>query len=524
MKLTVRLSKLGQTIPQLLKPNHGLTGPISNWANIKGSEMYYGTAYAGPPSWQPFIASGTSQALNNLSNIGALSILFIPISKRYMVFTFGHSISKLGVAGFERDFGLKVVLNTVDPTKIKSIDSKLVDTVILNKRMQSSKENSIEDFGIDINKDLLRSVIGKPSSNSFGSMVAGSDTLTINCDVKSSTFLKKCNDISKAYTSTLYKKNYSWVDNVKAVKDKQDLTNLNNLLVAEFNQVLQGNPNSIFQLASPDILDFNQIDHFQIKGFRSSKEYPLPDFDSLITELTNFSISTVTLKNLMNYHVDAYGGAGSQISTKSWQLYDWLIFETSYNSGTYILSEGEWFEVSKKYHKDVDNVFSNIVSSSSEYKKIGTTTEHNETNYLTNYTVSADEIILDKAMSYVYGGGNQIEICDIYNKHGQFIHVKDGGASSKLSHLFNQGFVSATSYLADVNFRKDVKAKLKSKPILAATITNPPKADSHTIVFRILKSGVVFSLPFFTKVVIADIYKKVKSMGFKFKLEWVQKV
>jgi uncharacterized protein (TIGR04141 family) len=124
----------------------------------------------------------------------------------------------------------------------------------------------------------------------------------------------------------------------------------------------------------------------------------------------------------------------------------------------------------------------------------------------------------------VYGGGNGIEICDIYNKQGHFIHIKDGGASSKLSHLFNQGYVSATSYLSDVNFRKDVKAKLKSKPHLAATITNPPQASNHSVVFRILKSGASFSLPFFTKVVIADIYIKVKSMGFKFKLEWVQKV
>lgn len=524
MKLTVRLSKLGQTIPKLLKPNHGLTGPIPNWANIKGSEMYYGTAYAGPPNWQSFIASGTNQTLTNLSNIGALSILFIPINKRYMVFTFGHSISKLGVIGFERDFGLKVVLNTVDPTKIKSIDSKLVDTVILNKRMQSSKENSIEDFGIDINKDLLRSVIGKPSNALFGSMVAGSDTLTINCDIKSSTLFQKCKEIAKAYTSTSYKKNYSWVDNVKAVKDKQDLANLNNLLVSQFNQVLQGNANSIFQLASPDILDFSQIDHFQIKGFRSSKEYPLPDFDSLVSELNSSSVLSITLSNLLNYHVDAYDGIGNPVSTNTWQLFNWLIFETVYNSGTYILSEGEWFEVSKKYHRDVDKAFSNIVSSANEYKKIGTTTETNESNYLLNYVATADEIILDQAMSYVYGGGNQIEICDIYNKQGQFIHIKDGGASSKLSHLFNQGFVSATSYLADVNYRKDVKAKLKSKPTLAATITNPPQASNHSVVFRILKSGALFSLPFFTKVVIADIYLKVKSMGFKFKLEWVQKV
>ena len=89
-------------------------------------------------------------------------------------------------------------------------DSNSASTANTKKRF--SMQNSIEDFGIDINKDLLRSVIGKPSNNSFGSMVAGSDTLTINCDVKSSTLFQKCNEIAKEYTSVLYKKNYSWVD------------------------------------------------------------------------------------------------------------------------------------------------------------------------------------------------------------------------------------------------------------------------------------------------------------------------
>jgi uncharacterized protein (TIGR04141 family) len=521
MKLTVKLSKQNQTITSLLKSGHKLTGPISNWGGITGSEVYYGKAYSGPPSWVDFIASGTKTVLSKLNNSGAIALIFIPTGKRYMVFSFGHTISKLSAIGFERDFGLKVVLNTVDPKKIKSVDSKLVDTVVLSKRTQSSKENTISEFGIDVHKDLLRSVIGKPLNNTFASVVAGSDTLTLNCKVTSSSINKKSQEIIKAYNSNAYKKNYSWVDNVKAVTDKTDLTTLNSKLVLEFNKVLGGSPNTLFQLASPDILDFSTIDHFEIKGFRSKEEIALPDFEKLISELTTHSVSAITLNNLMTYHIDAIDGA---VTLDSWPVYDWLIFELQYNGKTYILTEGDWFEVSKQYHTIVDKAFTKIIRQPSEYKKIGTTSEPNEADYLSNYIVSANEFMLDRNLSYVFGGNNPIEICDIYNIHGEFIHVKDGGSSSKLSHLFNQGFVSASAYLSDVNYRNDIASKLKSKTKLAKTITTPPIANNHSIIFRILKSGTTFSLPFFTKVVINDIYTRIKSMGFKFKLEWVEKV
>src|SRR5690242_4925447 len=108
MKLVVRLSKLNQTIPQLLKAGHGLFGPINNWGNIRGATFYYGTAYAGQPDWVNFVQSGTPTAIQNLNNRGAVGLLFIPIQRRYVIYTFGHTITKLSPLGFERDFGLKV--------------------------------------------------------------------------------------------------------------------------------------------------------------------------------------------------------------------------------------------------------------------------------------------------------------------------------------------------------------------------------------------------------------------------------
>src|SRR5262245_35739045 len=156
MKLTVRLSKNNATIAQMLKEGHGLTGPIPNWGGISGSRLYYGISFSGPPSWAGFINSGIHPGITFGNNSGAVAILFIPLWDRYIVYSFGITSSKIRIIPFEKDFGLKVVLNAIDPARIKSIDSKFVDTMVVTKRTQTSKENKLASFDFEIDKDLLR--------------------------------------------------------------------------------------------------------------------------------------------------------------------------------------------------------------------------------------------------------------------------------------------------------------------------------------------------------------------------------
>jgi len=521
MRLVVRLSKPGLSIAQLLTANHRLTGPITNWANITGAAVYYGSSYANSPEWAHFIETGTTQSINALSNSGAVCLIFIPIENRLMCFSFGHTISKLSPIGFERDFGLKVVLNTVDPNKIRSIDSKTVDTVVSSKRTQLSKESKIYNFGFEINKDLLRSVDGKPTNQHFSTHVAGSDTLYLNCQVTASTFFEKTQQIFRNYISTQYRNNYEWIDNIKAVKDHALIEQLDDTLVNLFNNSLSNPSNVILQCASPDVLDMTIIDHFKFRGYRSRNEFSLPIIDDILNDLITYNVSNVTLQNLKHYRIDAVDGSNQ--TPYSWPLYDWIICEVSSNNTNYILSGGEWYEIGGAYFTTVQTGFNSIVTNRQEYQFIGTTTATNESEYFTSYTAPRNEIILDRQLFNGYGTNNTIEICDIYGNN-KFIHVKDGGSSSKLSHLFNQGYVSAQLFVSDTNFQVDLHTKLSMKPALQASVMPPIRPSQYQIVFRILKKGDTFSLPFFTKIVLIETCRKIKAMGYRFKLEWAQKI
>ncbi len=522
MKITVRLSKPNVPIQRLLKANHQLTGPITNWANIGGSEVYYGTVYAGTPSWLNFLNSGTSTTVTNLSNVGAAALIFVPINNRYMILSFGYANSKLSSYGLERDFGLRVVLNSIDPDKVKSIDTKIMGNVIMNKRTQLSKDKKIEDFGFEINKDFLRHIAGKPSSTSFASMISGSDSLNMNCDISITNISQKINDIYAFYSGTTYQTNYSWIDDIKNVKDGVLLPLLNDQLILAFNSLLAGNTNDLY-VACPTIIDYGLVDHYRVRGYRSLVEFNIIEIDNLIADLVTQGITTVTLADLENFYIEAINTDGNVVS--HWKIYDWLIYEHFLTGIQYIYNDGEWFEISNNFFSSTNTAWNNIITSSTEYLILPPTTHKTEEGYIAAYLpVKSKEIIFDRKLFYKYGVTNSVEICDLYNSSREFIHIKEGNSSAKLSHLFNQGFVSATLFLNDVYFRDDISIKLNSHKTLLATIGSIINSSKYTVVYRILKKGSTITIPFFSKLTLLDVHKKIKNMGYKFRLEWVQKI
>ncbi|TKK66353.1 hypothetical protein FC093_17375 [Ilyomonas limi] len=522
MKVAARLSKPNVAVKQLLRATSSLTGPIMDWGGIKGSELYHGTSYAGQPSWINFILTGTNSSLPALKNEGAAALLFIPINNRYIMFCFGYSNQHLSGFGIERDFGLRVVLNTVDPSKIKSIDSKIMGSVVMNRRTQLSKENRIEDFGFEVNKDFLRHVAGKPTTSSFASAIAGSDSLNMNCDLNVRNLQTKVTDIYNYYTATNYQTNYSWVDNIKNVKDGFLLPSLDNDLLTSFNNLLSGSPSNLY-IACPEVVDYTTLAYFKLTGYRSNTTFGFIEVESLVADLQLKGITSITIKNLENFRIEAFDNDDNFLN--SWSLKDWIVYESIISGTQYIFSEGEWFEISSNYFNLVTSSVNSILSHPTEYLSLTPTPHKNEADYIKSYTAQrGHEKIFDRSLSYTYGTTNAIEICDIYNSTKEFIHIKEGSSSNKLSHLFNQGFVSASLLLNDSNFRTDLTSKLKGYTTLLKTIINPINSTKYTVVYRILRNGSAFSLPFFSKIVLIDTHKKIKLMGFKFRLEWVPKI
>ncbi|OCX54278.1 hypothetical protein BEL04_08450 [Mucilaginibacter sp. PPCGB 2223] len=518
MKLTVRLGKPGRTTTQLLKKNHGLTGPIENWNGINGSELYYGQSYDGEPAWKKFLEEGMDETLE-LNNQGAAAVLFVPTTKqRQLIYVFGYGFLSVQIGFTEWDFGLKVVLNSVYSDGLKSVDSHSLDYKAKNRRVQLGTQGSVGEFDIDIMQDLVSHISGLSSDKNFAKTLSGGESLHLTVDLEGSSLVKKGQEIMAQYEGQTYKTSFAWIDFISPIKDEQLINHLNLAMNQHIDDHIAGGQGNEIVLSFPTVIDMDNLDHFRFNGYGSITEYELIDFDSFVKDYRVYHQQLI--HDTEDIRIQLYNG--HEKIFQSFTLYKCITTEIEDNGHFYILSHGQWFQLAKTHYEKVNHFFDQLLRSA-EYLQTGVTLEQNEPNYLA--TISGPNLqVLDRDLYYGSGGtSNAVEYGDIVNDAGEIVHVKDGASSSKLSHLFNQGLVSARLLSMEKDFRMSLDKKLTNKTIKSALHLKKIDVSEITVVFRILRKGPNFNLPFFSKIILFDTYQKIKSMGYRFRLEWVEK-
>ena len=102
--------------------------------------------------------------------------------------------------------------------------------------------------------------------------------------------------------------------------------------------------------------------------------------------------------------------------------------------------------------------------------------------------------------------------------------MKIYGGSSVLSHLFNQGLVSGELFLGEELFRDAVNKKLTADCKLA-DIKIKPTANEYQIIFAIISSSEDnLNLPFFSKIALSNVYKRLTSLNYKVAISKIQKI
>ncbi|MDB7102747.1 MULTISPECIES: TIGR04141 family sporadically distributed protein [Enterococcus] len=115
---------------------------------------------------------------------------------------------------------------------------------------------------------------------------------------------------------------------------------------------------------------------------------------------------------------------------------------------------------------------------------------------------------------------HSVVIYDIFTRDKKFIHVKKNDSSSKLSHFFSQGTVSAQLLSSDSEFRNHINKQVKEK-----LGKNFLKANAQNQVYEVVYANVdkrekeIFEiLPFFSMVSLAQSLDQLKQMQYKYSL------
>jgi uncharacterized protein (TIGR04141 family) len=477
----------------------------------------YGTLFvkptrARPPKWADLFMPYVDR--KHLGSVQSSSAAFlVPVDGRWFALTFGQGRFLLHPDAYEERFGLIVTLNSIEPDALRSVDKRrFVDDQ--NSRVQTTQAASALSFGVDIERDLIRGLVGKPIDEKLGRRMAGADALTVTTDAVVPDLKRFLRRYLKKFESKAYQDNFPWVDQVRQLDPRgHRAKELDKQLEAKLAQAWKDNGLvDECWMALPDIVDWMIVDGF--KFTHSEKEGVSNDLH-LPGAVQAFPSEYPSIEFLRKHYAMAVD-EDERIQHR-WPLYRCLHCELTTPDGSFVLSAGRWFEVDADFVQTVDKSFKAIPN----YTGVLPIYKHaDEDEYNKDAVTSGNGkwFLMDKQMLKVGGIYDKIEFCDLYGGK-ELIHVKHYGSSSVLGHLFNQGMVSGELLKSHADYFDLANQKLGAKhqlQVVGNTTAVPRDVSGYKVVFAIISqsSKPGLRLPFFAKVVLKSVYARLLEWGY----------
>jgi uncharacterized protein (TIGR04141 family) len=510
--LSIFLLKEGVSEKEIIEPSHVPRATEIDVGGVKGT-VYTQGVDPRPPAWAEFFGSSLDPAALGLLTANASALLAVPMKNRTFAITFGYGRFLLNSMVIEPRFGLYATLNSVPADKIRSIDKKTFESILRHTREQTSKDTSIGDFGLDVERDIVHAVTGTPSDSDLGKRFAGKDALAVTRKVT----LHELPELLQLYLAkseqTTYRDRFAWIDNIREVRDKAQKKQLDGALV----EMLRTAENLKAWLAVPDLLDWSEVDGFSYRFSKSAER----NLDLHLRDYTEeISPEPISAEGLRRHAVVAWGATNETVY-RHWPAYQCLHAEIVVEGATYLLSGGGWYEIDKNFVQLVNDAVATIPESG--IPGIDIRHGENERDYNVRLAAAIPGASCLDARMIPYGGGKStVEFCDVYDPAGRLIHVKRYAGSHVLSHLFAQATVSATAFISDEQFRRQVNGLLPERSRLADTAAKPNTAHFEIVFVIASRSATAVTLPFFSRVTLRNANRELQNYGFRTALKHVR--
>ncbi len=476
------------------------------------------------PDWTNFFGSIESLDINKFGlNSSVSALLLVPSAGRLWALTFGHGRSLLREGIIEDRFGLRTALNAIDPDKVRALDKETFDSLASQSRQQAIIDTEFQNFGINVDRDLLYAVAGVPTDTErLGRRLAGKDALCCSVKRTISELPEYLELLLELHESEAYKKDsrFAWVDNIYEIRDKAHKRSLD----ARLAEKLRKGDLAGSWLALPEIIDWQRAD-----GFSYANPTPTPNFVVGDLYLKYFlsafrskgvNLDVITLKRSKVVCIDHNG---EEITR--WSAYRCLYAEIETETGdVFLLTNGHWYRVNREIIFEVKQLYDNLEIDSTMMPPMILREIEDDYN---------KRIAKDKKYSLFHGSPvslpanrGPIEFCDlaIFDKDGgDLIHVKRFGKSSQLSHLFYQGTNSARLFRISPEFRKVLSLSIKNDQSLAKRLSKEPEQREYRVVFAIASSSSSkLQLPLFSKLSLKQALSELDGLGFRTAVAQIQ--
>lgn len=475
--------------------------------------IFYSHSVARPPErLSNFFNRDDEDIKTSNSKVLLIKSLDLNGTKRIFAITFGYGQHLLNDDVVEEQFGLKIVLNSIESNKIRKISKKDLGRNNKSSVEQMPIEADIEDFGLNINQDLVKLVTGKSNDEYFdNAVITGSDFFNLKAEYDINTIDTLLEHCFNKFCETKYKENFDWIDNIKLVNDNTIIDELNMLIVNAFNNKEMDN----VWLTTPNSYEWSQPGGFYIQGQKDrDKLNDDIDFDTFINSFDDCKIESFQKIKNKNIVLKTLDENHSEI--QKWKADKCITGTFQYKNKNYSYDNGKWYEISNDFKRQVEEEYERLEVSNLTFPDCSGCS--NETQYNEKFAA-----ILSGACCFhpdtinVGESRGRIEPFDIIYTNN-LIHIKNETKSTALSHLFNQAQVCC-EIMQNKKIRDEVGLKLAGKGF--SFDSNNFDSRNYNVVLGIItkKEGLLPKIPFFSKVAIRYAFRNISNMGYHLKIK-----
>lgn len=481
--------------------------------------LYCRSSVPHTPAWLKTVFHDKSNEENVLLNSSASAVYICSVvvgpqdKQRTFALTFGYGRTMLKMDSIEERFGLKTALNIADSDSLRKISRASVTGNSRKTSEQLPVKSSIADFGMDIERDLLEGVTVSGSEESLAKgAISAADSLSLSVEVDVLSLPEFLNRVYGEYCSDKYKQSFPWIDRIASVKSPALIKELERSAI----QLINAKSENIW-IAVPEIVKWEEVSGFKIQG--DNNIYP----DILIEEVIgSLNRPLEEFDQLKQKRIGMLNSA-NDTETASWSASRCLYGELEYNGKQYCINNGHWFFIDNDYAQEVKSNYEAAVVSTVDFPDCAISEKEKEYNIRLADADPGKRALMDAKNIFYGGGSSQIELCDVLLDDGRFVHVKHYSGSATLSHLFNQGLVSARLVKSELGFRRKAGDKLNEVAPNFGMALN--KDCVSEVIYGIISKDEEDkpSIPFFSKVAFDYARKQLQMMGINVSIKTIHK-
>lgn len=409
----------------------------------------------------------------------------------------------------ERDFGLTVALNEVNPKQLRTLVTKSIDVRTRQRDTHQILGADVPEFALDLDVEWLRAAVGR-TDRADCNVVAGAESLRLQG------WNRPLSDLPLACAEFLAIFNrgvpeaFTFADSVKPIPENDPLHgtlegDLQAALQLRFFEHLSiGLDAKVVHEASQYFVTYKGGGTWEIEGL---------DDDSLRAGLDQLAATEPAFDHTKVY-LRLLDAEDDEVLNK--RLDQLIQMEIDRGGDWYVRIERRWFRCREDYVKRVTervNALDDLTGALALPAWDTSAGAHPREEDYNDHVAGAKGWLLQD-QKFWYHGSEKVEPCDLLTPERHFIHVKKGLATSDLSHLFSQASGSADLLYRHQPFIDEMRTRFEAQwPGTPFDTAGRPK-----VVLAIARpsGGELFGKMLLSRINVLEHARRVQGRGFQF--------